>query len=1392
MEKRVASPLNPIRDRANHIRAPSPAPSTPFEDRDVPALSLELKLPFQYKGDVFSQHGSYTDASLYLSRLPSSRKGAVLRPKAVPANNMQIKLAPMQRDQDEREPASVGKPNHIGRRRQYAQAVEAMAANPMLHSSLLNDNIVTSVLALCRTKDSATLTSCVTILTHLSCEPLGRDAILQNPNALTLLTTLNIPVSSSDKRLQHNYLALLANLTIEDSFEAVLVKEKVLSILLQHRKSVEAMCVFALFNLSCPVYSYPRIDDVIRALQEYGRTASDRDLLSRGLYNLSSTRVNQLKLVECEALPLLRSLLRSGNVTPTARINALMTFWRLAESPHCRRAVTRVECLRPLVQQLAHVDNQEELHCVLMTLVALASADINSREALGRAKAIDTLVQLIQQKCESGSPTRPVAFRLLALLLSAPNVVAALNEACFRFLVSFSHDDGGDIVCSRYVLFALASIFAWSEDEAVEHPANDISDPEDDSSTGQTVSLTSENSRDRGHLDAFLDDSAHLDIVFGHIDAEGFPMDSSHVYLQLLLLYNLSFRFSKADVATRVASSCRLTTFATVSQSAGIHALIGGILFSLCQDYAVHHVLHQSKLLLVLDLLILHPDATTRTTCLEVVCILFDGGQLTSCDLIDVVERLTPALVRLCADGRTEKETRAGCAACFARFVSLEACRNAAVRHGVIGSLAILANDEDPQILRLCVHSYAHLSRDTTICAQLIQSGIIKSLTNLSAAPEEAVRRACAMTLCNLSLAERNVPALAKAGALRALLVISCVKSNDRETRRVCTQAVVNLLHASECISRLCQDGLLWAFGLFAGDMEPQDYDMICDAFCALTFYQQTRKCVVKPALLTGLLQILPPHDVSATTKVKLLKGLSNALCDVPHASQLLHVGVLSHLIALIPREPSQARSTEQQDLLCLLAQLLVLLFQSSPDAESEFAQPGMLQAIARMLQTEPVDDCARCCAMLLYQMSLHDRTRLVLMDEPAILATLPRLLGNVTKEVQALLLRLIYNISCDRELLHRLSAQETITCLGLTLATKKLALLPIDTLVLGAGLLRNLSSNMSTHEALLQENTTTLLQRLYDFDNNSCREDVAVCLCNLFLGRVNSHALLERSVLPIILWLCSHNAVANQALGTAVLRKLALAPGNTQILVDGGTISHLALLVQDSSCLYVKKNCLAVFCCLTRKSDVAAVLASYGVIAVILELLEGGDCADDTLFEAMCIDLLSSLAAFARSDDPRESKLSSLLYQLIEGDDRVAPSSAGAWQSDRGFLTRDDSGFLSPPSFSIAHERVAVKRPTLRHTLYPARLPSFAADFTRIGGHSMELRPIEPIAPGVEILGEGGSSDASLGLTDQVAPSRLDITPLPMYDKLRTPFPALVDKSVPFSPELVKKQLLL
>ncbi|KAL4155553.1 hypothetical protein PRNP1_007661 [Phytophthora ramorum] len=1415
---------------------------------------LQHKLPFQYRGDVFAQHGEYTDARLYMSRLPASRKEKQPLSARVGINYKlhPVKLAPVTptkpapQQQSERESgpallspapkardANSAKPNKTksNRKRQYALAVEAMAANRSLHAALLSDNVVPSIMALCRSKDVATLGACVATLGHLSCEPEGR-AILLSHNALSLLAALALSSAHThDKLLLPNCVATLANLTIEDGSESVFIKEKALDCLVKQRRTsalAERACTFAIFNLSCPQYAYPRVDDAVHALAEHGKDARDRETLSRAVYNLACTRMNHVKLVEPEAASMLRLLINCPH-SESARLNALAALWHLVESGACRRALVRTgDCVRVVVEELPRLGlaaSDEYVVCALGTLICL-TRETHARELMGNAGALDALATL-----GTGIKRRPgvllLIYRLLATLLSAPENIQVVSESVVQFLLAYRHGlpEGGtatsttavstSAAMSRYVLFALASILSWNEpEESDTKEASHSQERHSAAASARPVVL---------ELNELLDEPQLLEQIYRHVAYPGFPVDSAQVRLQMVLLYNLSFRYPKSDVA-RLAHE-RLSQVGASSTDCRILTLLGGSFFSLCLEYEVHHLLLAAAYAatadeggFLLQRLARDGDVEAQSMCFNTVCILFDGRSLSRDELLRLIDRIFPVAVEVCTRKGGDDEAgdadrssgraglRAACAACLTRFASVAEYRLTMVERGLLDALAILAGSEDNETLRLCVHTYALLSQDRAVGTPLLRGGVIKALTLLAAAPEEAVRRACAVTLCNLSAEVANVEDLVKLGALRALLVLSCVKSNDPETRRVCLRAVLNLLRVAKAaaMQRLCDDGLLWAFGIFTDAMEPRDYAILSDAFCVLALHSSARSgLVAKSGTVGSLLQILRYDDV-CSTKATVLKALVNLLADSASAALLLKIGVLPHLVALIESE-------KETELSAIVAELLVLIFQNCPPdsdaAAGAYAETATMRTITHLMRVAELEElhradwdssatsttasCAQSCAVLLHLLSLHDLTRPALLTvHPPLSTALPALLLQAKGTSQTLLLRCMYNLTCDDTLLTHIPMAVVIPALKTALTAHQepksvgtgtsAAEGEPETAGLCAGILRNISTSADCHTVLSSEPATTLLCELFTVGGKLCRENVALAMCNLFLGCVNSHLLLSRGVLPLVLSLCSPESAHSRdahALCSAVLRKLAIAPGNSQLLLRGGAVRNLVRLMSANTSMFVKTNCVATFCLLAQKPGIPALLATQGVLASVLEFLENLEqqalTTLDSRVESMCMDLLATLAQFANAHDPRERRLSSLLYRVVEKDDAtaaaLAPKTTGvdAWQSDRSFLNRQPGGTLPPTPILSVLILPRETAPTVPHAPRTISYTGYAIEVSPSASY-IEMGTIEPKLPPVDTLDDDRVEAAAGGV------EAAEFTPPPMFLKMRVPFTPL------------------
>ncbi|RHY74033.1 hypothetical protein DYB38_011249, partial [Aphanomyces astaci] len=1255
-------------------------------------------LGFCYHGDVFYQRGLYTEALLYLSRLP--RKTDPPLPSdlnhrlSTPSSSSSTrktgmsKLKPMSRAGNHRDSIipdvkDEGRDSRTTRKRQCAHAIDAMASNPILHPTLFSDNVIPTLLSLCRSKDAVTSRLCVSALCHLSGSQRGRELMLQH-GCLSLLQAALLLPGNTDHHF--NVLATFANLSIEDSFESMFVKEKALESMVQHHKAsdaVERLASFTLFNLSCPSYTYPRINDVMRALVEHGRDCRDRLLLSQAFYNLTATKSNRMKIAAIPDAFEVVNVLAVTTSDPVIRSNALHSLWCLSDTEGCRRALILHGSVRALVTSLKATTDIQDLRyppsfdphthnvlmvlgrCIFATLDNVATESLGC-EAMANVGALSSLAHLSNLLVDPALKTS--VYKCMSLILAGERNVRHVDVAFFELLVSYTHSTSQDMKnISRYVLHGLGCLLAFTKPDS----------------------------------HSFLYNLAYLPKLLYHVLYKSFEPSGADEYLQGVLLYNITLRFPPTDVAK--PSLARVLHFGKESPREDIRALACGMLFNLFQAPSLHQPLltHDGVLDVLVNLLQL-PSATsldfeTPCKCLDIICVVLDQQQLGEALAMALIYAVFPTIVQLCERG--DSLVNAGCAACFARFGMVEPCRVQMVRNGLIASLSLLAGEDSPETLQLVVSTYSQLSCDPSICRELIEKGIVHSLASLAAAPEEDVRRACAIAFCNLSTSEDNIVTLVKHGALKALLVISCVKSNDAITRRMCMKAVMNLMRSEANIPTMCNDGLPWAFTIFAMSSEEQDFPILADAFCGLSFYKETRKGLAK---VTNV----PSSFVRDVVDSCIL----NLLTDIDVAPPLLNAGLLGELNHL-----AEAASV---DIRRMVAQILTAAFQSSPEARSKASIYVMAAMYLKVLLTK-------------------------------VLNTIRESGPNL--DVMLLLMRAIYNISCRDDLLVHVCKSGIVSAISFIVSSQGDS---PPSVAMCAAIMRNLSCEGSCHAQLVNDHATTLLGSIFNAKNalRIAKEDAAIGVCNLLLGRVNSSVMLTQGALTPILWLCAHavGGVESNVLCSAVLRKLSMPPGNIQQLVDEGAVPCVVSLLATTSNLYVKRNCTATFCLLARKQSVKPSLASNGVISLTLDLLEDLKKpatihnAVTISIQKMSIDLVTALAEFVRPNVAGEKHISSMLFQLIDaGDDGgYVPGVACEWEQDREFLVRAQDGPLPLAKPSAARQLRPADIPTLHVPLFPILSLGYSEGFT-VSRDQMVMRTLDSVVPSIDnAYGNRNSAD--------------------------------------------------
>lgn len=1253
-------------------------------------VGLSASLKFKYHGDLFGTRGDYSQAVLYRSRIPQltvlEEAGSITGP-----------VVKVRQRESRTEKRSRGR--EVARMRQCAASIEAMAANELLHENLLKDGIAQSIFALCGTGDLATVKSCTAALCYLTAGQCGagREALLRNGCVTVLRGVLK---KHPEESITHNCLATISNLTIEDGFESILVKEKMMGMLQRynnHSESVEYFCAMALFNMTCSSYSYARIEEVIETIvrMTIKQSIHHCDLMSKALFNLASNKMNQDKVREQDALSVLNSL--SSSIDPVVRSNALQSFFYLSSNPSCRNQLAICGCVEPLIAALSNPVSQEELHYTLLTLQNL-SWDIDATIRMGFGGIFDELNKIVEKS--DNLPLFSCVYGIIANLLRIPWNKQYVNEPFLEFILyaNYTSQDALNL------LFAISRLTADDNMEQWGH----LSDTYPELQWVQTP-----------RMGTLVQDHKYLARFVSYATDKMYSVDGDQDYLQAVLMHNLCILYPVRNL--HQAFFPKLQRIADENQRQDIKQLGAETLAEICTDKSLHPTLMDGGLVEVLVSLLAAESDIITCLCLETICTLFD--EQTILDFSFIVQQIFPILVRLCPRGNSN--IRARCSACFMRFLVVEECRPDMVKNGLISSLALMSSDSDPKTLLQCVNAYSRLSCDAEICKEMIENGIVKSLTTLSAAPEEFVRRACAIAFCNLSYSEENMTPLVKKGTLPALLVIACVKTTDNETRQLCMKAVINLMRDESNLAQMCAEGLPWAFAVFAENVNSDDADLVASAFCRLAHSPISRPEISRTTVINSFIQMLR-SEASVETKTSILKGMLNSLEESNRlrASKLLiHSSFLEVCIDLLGQGMDQ-----------YIAELTTVLYDATWHYSLRHDETLRFQTVIAMLLRHPnaTEHVKYCCAVAIHRMSLEIHTADDLINENRLLKiAINEINSKNSDRVVSLLMRIMYNVSCVHEQIENVAAMGVVDAISFIVNSRPDEL---ESLKMCGAIVRNLTSHSACLQILVDDGGISLLDRLFHTRDRGCKEDSAIAACNIILGNINSKKVLQDGGLESVLWLMINHDINYVRLASAALRRLATPKGNLEFIINQDAIPVVAALLDGTDDLVVIENTAAALCLFSSRREARPILATYGSISFSLEKISQYDMNSlNATLRQIFSDLMSNLASFVRPDAESEKKVASTLLKLSQSTDL---DQGNDWVLDRAYMQRGVDDSLPIPSISEERKLAVEDSPTITLEQYMVTFGGYRIDFSASAA-CVDRHEICRVAPDNSILRE-------------------------------------------------------
>ena len=133
------------------------------------------------------------------------------------------------------------------------------------------------------------------------------------------------------------------------------------------------------------------------------------------------------------------------------------------------------------------------------------------------------------------------------------------------------------------------------------------------------------------------------------------------------------------------------------------------------------------------------------------------------------------------------------------------------VDQGIVGALIELGNvcEESVTISRIAVALCNLSSAGDEHRRKMLDGGVLASIVSLSSNYNNTIQQDAARSLCNLSYITGTETQLVEQGAIRTLMVIGLVWTDDVDTKILCAKALVNILACDESRLNLLEDGVI-------------------------------------------------------------------------------------------------------------------------------------------------------------------------------------------------------------------------------------------------------------------------------------------------------------------------------------------------------------------------------------------------------------------------------------------------------------------------------------------------------------------------------------------------------------------------------------------------------
>ena len=212
-----------------------------------------------------------------------------------------------------------------------------------------------------------------------------------------------------------------------------------------------------------------------------------------------------------------------------------------------------------------------------------------------------------------------------------------------------------------------------------------------------------------------------------------------------------------------------------------------------------------------------------------------------------------------------------------------------------VAALKKLAEIDDEGTKQRCLSAFANLSCEESIQLRLIEQKVVGIISDLADSYHESTYIYCTRALCNLACAEGGRLRVATEGGMRALLMISMVRSVDVLTKYWCVVALCNLLDVTS-IDYMLTEGLVASTAKLSRNGSNDDTIHTCARiFNFLSSHAPARlRIIEKASTLHALYSMIDSSDNE--TRILAARTTSNLLFSAETRDKAIEAGALHTL----------------------------------------------------------------------------------------------------------------------------------------------------------------------------------------------------------------------------------------------------------------------------------------------------------------------------------------------------------------------------------------------------------------------------------------------------------------------------------------------------------------